>query len=121
MSVFRRIPGFASLARLLVLALGLGLAFEVAPVESAPSVGCAAADCMAAPIDEPREREGATVAIISIAIESVESVDKAQDAVADAAPRPISLILAPAFGEARELRHVRGLEVLPDKTGPPLK
>lgn len=121
MSVFRRIPGFASLARLLVLALGLGLAFEVAPVESAPSVGCAAADCMAAPLEDPREREGLSVAIISIAIETVESIDKAQQAVATAAPLSPTLILAPAFGEARELRHVRGLEVLPDKTGPPLK
>lgn len=119
MSVLRRIPGFASLARLLVLALGLGLAFESAPFDSVQPVGCAAADCLAAPLDEPREREGATVAIVSIAVESAQSIDNAQEAT-PAAPSPRVLILAPAFGEARELRHVRGLEILPDKTGPPL-
>lgn len=118
MSVLRRIPGFANLARLLVLALGLGLAFESAPFDSVQPVGCAAADCLAAPFDEPREREGATVAIVSIAVENAQSIDKAQEAEA-IVPPPLSLALVPAFGEVRELRHVRGLEVLPDKTGPP--
>lgn len=119
MSVLRRIPGFASLARLLVLALGLGLAFESAPYESVQPVGCAAGDCLAAPLDEPREREGVTLAIVSIAVETAQSIDKTQEAV-PAAPLLPTLILAPAFGEAREPRHARGLVVLPDKTGPPL-
>lgn len=110
---------FLHIARSLILALGLTFAFGSLPLEAAPVQACAlSSDCLLSPTDDPREQD-ATVFIVGVASESLQSelLDQLQTAV------PLLAVFAlqslPSAGLDRDQRHIRGLEVLPDKTGPP--
>lgn len=122
MTFVRGIPGFAYLVRALILALGLGFAASGAPVAAAPaSLLCVAmsGDCAGSPAQEPQERDDGLIAIVAAAVECVEAAADGE-ALTSAAVYRVRPAIAPSpFGEARELRHVRGSETLPDKTGPP--
>jgi hypothetical protein len=111
--------GFLHIARSLVLALGLAFAFGSLPLDAAPVQACAVTgDCMLSPADEPREREE-TVFIVGVASESLQS-ETAQQMPAVLPPAAVfALQSLPPSGLDRDMRHIRGHEVLPDKTGPP--
>jgi len=111
--------GFLHIARSLVLALGLAFAFESLPLDAAPVQVCAqAADCMLAPLDEPRERAEA-VFIVGVASESLQK--KASEEMPSALPPVVVFAIQslPPHGQDRDLSHIRGHDILPDKTGPP--
>lgn len=119
MTILGRKRGFLHIARSLVLALGLAFAFESLPLEAAPVQACAVSgDCMLSPADEPREREE-TVFIVGVASESLQSEAIAQMPAALPPAIVFALQSLPPTGQDRDQRHVRGHEVLPDKTGPP--
>ncbi len=119
MKLFRFMPGFATVARVLIVALTLGAVVEILPVHAVPPSGCAvASDCLASSGDDPRERDDASPAIVVAAIESAQGIADAE-AVPSAFVEPLVPLAVSPFGEARELRDVRGPQTLPDKTGPP--
>ncbi|MFN4281129.1 MAG: hypothetical protein ACK4NA_00675 [Alphaproteobacteria bacterium] len=126
MTFVRGIPGFAYLVRALILALGLGFAVTLpavgAPLAAASGAGLCvigAGDCLASPAQEPREHDDGLIAIVAAAIECVEAAADGEALTSTAIYRVRPSIAPSPFGEARELRHVRGSETLPDKTGPP--
>lgn len=116
MRAFRDLLAIGNLSRVLIVALGLGFGLG-APVDAVQPAGCAlVGDCNVTPVEEPRERE-------SLALTLAGSREQAKPAateikVAPRAPVPAVPIVSP-FGERRDLRHARGRENLPDKTGPP--
>lgn len=111
--------GFLHIARSLVLALGLAFAFESLPLDAAPVPVCAqVGDCMLAPLDEPREREEA---VFIVGIASVSLQKEAAEEMPSALPPVVVFAIQslPPHGEDRDPRHIRGHDILPDKTGPP--
>jgi len=118
MLALRELLGFGNLSRVLIVALGLGLGMG-APVDAVQPTGCAlVGDCTVSPVEEPRERESLS---LSLAGNSSEKQERTVSTALQTVPRASaqSFIVASPFGERRELRHARGRENLPDKTGPP--
>jgi hypothetical protein len=118
MLAFRRLLDFANLPRVLIVALGLAFGLG-APVEAVQPAGCAlVGDCAVLPVEEPRERESPSLTLAASACEQARPVSSAALQAAPRPPLPASPVASP-FGERRDLRHARGRENLPDKTGPP--
>jgi len=110
---------FLHIARSLILALGLTFAFGSLPLEAAPVQACAlSGDCLLSPSDNPRERD-ATLFIVGVASESLQSELLDQMATAVPSVAVFALQSLPSAGLDRDQRHIRGDDVLPDKTGPP--
>ncbi|MFN4281131.1 MAG: hypothetical protein ACK4NA_00685 [Alphaproteobacteria bacterium] len=119
MLAFRHRLGFGNLSRALIVAFGLGFALG-APIDSAQPAHCTLVhDCAVVPAEEPRERASLSLGLAGTAFEKQQrAVPAILPAASVAAPLP-SIPESAAFGERRELRHARGRENLPDKTGPP--
>jgi len=118
MLVLRELFGSGNLSRVLIVALGLGFGVG-APVDAVRPAGCAlVGDCTVLPIEEPRERESLSLSLAGSSREKQKPIVSTAIQTAPRAPVPWSLVASP-FGERRELRHARGRENLPDKTGPP--
>ena len=123
MKLFHFLPGFSSVARVLIIALALSVLVDTLPAHAAAPAGCAdASDCLTSSDETPRERDDASLTIVVAAIENAQGIADA-DADADAAtsslPEPLTPLAVSSFGESRELHDVRGPQTLPDKTGPP--
>lgn len=118
MLAFRHLSGFGNLPRVLIVALGLAFGLG-APVDAVQPAGCAlVGDCTVTPVEEPRERESLS---LSLAVSSSEKLRRVVSPALEIAPRAPAqpVIVASPPGERRDLRHTRGRENLPDKTGPP--
>jgi hypothetical protein len=118
MLALRDFLGFGNLSRVLIVALGLSFGLG-APVDAVQPAGCAlVGDCTVTPVEEPRERESLS---LSFAGSSSEKLRRVVSTAVQSAPRvPLQpVIVASPVGERHELRHARGRENLPDKTGPP--
>jgi hypothetical protein len=120
MSMFRVIPSFATLARVLILTLAMGWAFDNMPFSAAQAAGCAVtSDCRVSPADQQNEPDGMSLGILGVVAESAQSLADAE-AVSSFSPSPAIFAAARQFGIARDLRHLRGpADTLPNKTGPP--
>ena len=118
MLALRDLFGFGNLSRVLIVALGLGFGLG-APVDAAQPAGCAlVGDCTVTPAEEPRERESLSLSLAGSSSEKLRRVAPATLKVAPRLPAQPFIVASPP-GERRELRHARGRENLPDKTGPP--
>ena len=121
MKLFHFLPGFSSVARVLIVALALSAVVDTLPAHAAVPAGCAVAgDCLTSSDETPRERDDASLAIVVAAIENAQGIaDADADAATSSLPEPLTPLAVSPFGESRELRDVRGPQTLPDKTGPP--
>lgn len=118
MLALRDLFGFGNLSRVLIVALGLGFGMG-APIDAVQPAGCAlVGDCTVTPVEEPRERESLS---LSLARSSSEKLRRVVSTTLQSAPRAPAqpFVIVSSFNECRELRHARGRENLPDKTGPP--
>lgn len=117
---FREYLRFGPFARALIVAFGLGFGLG-APIDSAQPVHCALVhDCAVTPAEEPRERASLSYGLAGNSFEKQQRVAPAiLPAATPIAAQTPAKPTAAAFGERRELRHARGRENLPDKTGPP--
>lgn len=124
MLALRELLAFSTFSRasFRVLVVAFGLAFGMgAPIDAAHSFSCAVAgNCAVLPAEEPRESESPALSL-TIAGHAAEAQQRVVAAKLKAAPAPElhMPIAASPFGERRDLRHLRGRENLPDKTGPP--
>lgn len=120
MSMFRVIPSLAKLARVLILTLAMGWAFDNMPLSAAQAAGCdVISDCRVSPIDGQNESDGMSLGILGAVAESAQSLADAE-AVSSFSPSPAIFATARQFGKARDLCHPRGpADTLPNKTGPP--
>jgi len=118
MLALRDFLGFGNLSRVLIVALGLSFGLG-APVDAVQPAGCAlVGDCTVTPVEEPRERESQSLSLSASSSEKLRRVVSPALRIAPRAPAQPFVIVSP-FSERRELRHARGRENLPDKTGPP--
>jgi|LNFM01.1.fsa_nt_gb hypothetical protein len=118
MLALRDLFGFGNLSRVLIVALGLGFGMG-APIDAVQPAGCAlVGDCTVTPVEEPRERESLS---LSLARSSSEKLRRVVSTTLQSAPRAPAqpFVIVSSFSDCRELRHARGRENLPDKTGPP--
>ncbi len=105
------------LTRVLVVAFGLGFGLG-APIDAVQAASCAVVgECAVLPAEEPRESESLSLSLL-FAGHAAEKPQRAVTTKLKAAP-PAAFQPPIDASPLSELRHLRGREHLPDKTGPP--